>query len=65
VENKLEERYELVETLVASVGPVSSVSEYGEIELIGSGPAGQRGYNNHQLRALWREKVREACEKQN
>jgi hypothetical protein len=59
--SEVEERYALVETLVASVGPVSSAPEYGKIELIVGGPTGQRGYNNHQLRGLWKIKVREAC----
>jgi hypothetical protein len=58
---KLEGRYELVETLVASVGPVSSAPEYGKIKLIVGGPTGQRGYNNHQLRGLWKTKVRNWC----
>jgi hypothetical protein len=59
--SKAQERYELVETLVAAVGPVSSAPEYGQIQSIAGGPAGQRGYNNHQLRALWKIKVREWC----
>jgi hypothetical protein len=59
--SKAQERYELVETLVAAVGPVSSAPEYGNIEFIVGGPTGQRGYNNHQLRALWKTKVRTWC----
>jgi hypothetical protein len=62
---KVAKRYQLVEPILAEIGPVLSIAPGAWFHLLADDRVPRSSYcRGRQLYELWQQKVREACEEQ-